>query len=983
MSINLPYNPEELPRELKKYYISATDQEINDMLKSIGKNSLSELFDHISPDVKFKSAPDIGPSLEYAELKAHLEEIAKKNKPKTSFIGDGLMNYNVQPIVPFVSNIRGLTTAYTPYQPERSQGTLHTLWLYSSALSMLTGFEAINASLYDRSTALYEALLTSKRINKKKKLVLVAENFYPGDKEVVATMAQDTDLEYLWIPVDEETGLISIESLRSLFEDNKQNVAAIAIPQVNNLGLLENVHELTDLAHDEGALVIADVDPMLLATEGLIPPTEFGKKGADIIVGEGQHLAIGPNFGGPGVGIFGIRFNENNKTHIRSTPGRFIGKAKDSEGRDCFSMILSTREQHIRRERATSNICSNQSFLATLVGASILNRGEEGMKQSCKSGYSYAREFLETVTTLQGVELAFANSAFFNQVCLRTDKNASELIKEACSQGIHLGVDVSDRVAGKGNLLLLSFTDVHNKEDIDKLIGFFKTQFNNGKNATSSLSVPENLLRKAPVGLPQFSLDQLKQFYTELGEQNVSPDDAIYPLGSCTMKYNPYINDYAASLPGFTDLHPQAPLEDAQGALEILYETQNQFKAITGLAGLTTQPVAGAQGELVGLKLFQAYHRDRGDVKRNLIIIPQSAHGTNPATATVAGYKIISLKALPDGEMDLEDLKEIIEQKGEEVAGIMVTNPNTSGVFEKGFHLMSQMIHKAGGLVYMDGANMNAIASWVDLDKLGVDAVHNNLHKTWTIPHGGGGPGDAIVAVSERLLDYLPGHQVIKTDKGLKLEKSPKSIGSIHRHYGNFAHKVRCYTYIKALGTEGVSKMSAVAVLAANYLYEKLSKLFPTLPAGGAEEPRMHEFILTLSQEQFKKIEESGTPRPQIIAKIGKLFLDFGLHAPTVAFPEQYGLMIEPTESFSKEELDRFIDILKGINHIIDESPELLKTTPHFTPVRKVDEVSANKNIVIRESIKELSEVPKDRIHPGQLSQLKVEDIIVKMRKVD
>ena len=983
MSSNLPYNPQELPRELQKYYISATDQEINEMLQSIGKNSLSELFDHISSEVKFESTPDIGPSLEYYKLKAHLENIAEKNTPKISFIGDGLMNYKVQPIVPFVSSIRGLTTAYTPYQPERSQGTLHTLWLYSSALSMLTGFEAINASLYDRSTALYEALQTATRIKKKKNMVLIAENFYPGDKEVIETMAQDTDLNYLWIPINTKTGLIDTEALKNLFEDHKDNVAAIAFPQVNNLGLLENVHELTDLAHNESALVIADVDPMLLATEGLIPPIKFGKNGADIIVGEGQHLAIGPNFGGPGVGIFGIRFNEHNKTNIRSTPGRFIGKAKDSEGRDCFSMILSTREQHIRREKATSNICSNQSFLATLVGASILNRGEEGMKQSCKSGYTQAREFLEKVTTLQGVELAFANTAFYNQVCLRVSKSPSELIEQACLQGIHLGVDVSKRVSENENLLLLSFTDIHTKEDINNLIQFFKDQFNNGKNATSSLSVPENLLRKEAVGLPQFTLEQLQDFYTQLGQQNVSPDDAIYPLGSCTMKYNPYINDYAASLPGFTDMHPQAPLQDAQGCLEILYETQNQFKAITGLPGLTTQPVAGAQGELVGLKLFQAYHRDRGDDKRNLIIIPQSAHGTNPATATVAGYNITSLKSLPNGEMDIENLKEILTQKGDEIAGIMVTNPNTSGVFEKNFKLMSHLIHKAGGLVYMDGANMNAIASWVDLGKLGVDAVHNNLHKTWTIPHGGGGPGDAIVAVSEKLLDFLPGHQVIKTDQGYTLEKPKKSIGSIHRHFGNFAHKVRCYTYIKALGSEGVRQMSAVAVLSANYLYEKLSKLFPTLPAGACEEPRMHEFILTLSQEQFKKIEDSGTPKPQIIAKIGKLFLDFGLHAPTVAFPEQYGLMIEPTESFTKKELDRFIDIVSGIKHVIDEGPHLLKTTPHFTPVRKVDEVSANKNIIIHEKISELADVPKDRIHPGQLSKLNVEEIIEKMSKVD
>ena len=379
MSNNLPYNPNELPRELKKYYISASDQEISEMLERVGKRSLSELFDHIPAEVKFKETPNIGDGLQYDDLKNHMEELAKKNNPKTSFIGDGVMNYKVQPIVPFVCNIRGLTTAYTPYQPERSQGTLHTLWLYSSALSMLTGFEAINASLYDRSTAIFEALQTARRIQRKKNMVLVADNFYPGDKEVINTMAQDTDLEYRWVPVDPITGLLDLNALKKLCEDHKDNVAAVAFSQVNNLGLLENVHEITDYVHSVGSLAIAAIDPMLLATEGLIPPVEFGQKGADIIVGEGQHLAIAPNYGGPGCGIFGVRFNAENKMNIRSTPGRFVGRAKDSEGKECFSMILSTREQHIRREKATSNICSNQSFLATIVGASILNRGEEGM----------------------------------------------------------------------------------------------------------------------------------------------------------------------------------------------------------------------------------------------------------------------------------------------------------------------------------------------------------------------------------------------------------------------------------------------------------------------------------------------------------------------------------------------------------------------------------------------------------------------------
>lgn len=451
------------------------------------------------------------------------------------------------------------------------------------------------------------------------------------------------------------------------------------------------------------------------------------------------------------------------------------------------------------------------------------------------------------------------------------------------------------------------------------------------------------------------------------------------------MKYNPYINDYAASLPGFTNIHPEAPLEDSQGCLEILFEIQEMFKAITGLAGVTTQPVAGAQGELVGLKMFQAYHADKGEGdQRNVLIIPRSAHGTNPATATMAGYEtktvdgkiygIYTVEALASGEMNIEQIRTFLKTDGHRVAGVMVTNPNTAGIFESQFKEMSQLIHEVGGLVYMDGANMNAIAGVIDLNKLGVDAVHNNLHKTWTIPHGGGGPGDAIVAVSHRLLDFLPGIQVVKKENVFELMKPTKSVGSFHRHYGNFAHKIRAYTYIKALGADGVRKMSQVAVLCARYLHHQLADSYPTLPASTA--PRMHEFILTLSPETFKKIEASGTVKTATIARIGKLFLDFGFHAPTVAFPEQYGLMIEPTETYSKTELDQFVGVVKTILKLVNEHPEVLKTVPHFTPIDRVDEVLANKSPFLAEKItSHLPDIISDRVDADRLRQSTPSDL--------
>lgn len=989
----LPYNPKKLQRELKKFYISCTDEEIKEMLKEVGLKSLEELYDHIPKDVKFNKTPDIGKELNYNALIEHVINVSQMNKPKLSFLGDGLSQYQVPPIVPYVCSLRGLTTAYTPYQPERSQGTLWTLWNYSSALSMLTGFEAINASLYDRASGLYEAMQTAVRIQKNKNKVLVASTFYPEDIKVLKTHAEFTEMEVLQIPIDNKTGTIDLKSYQDILEKEGAHIAAVAFSQENCFGNLEDVHTLTNLAHQRGLLVIANIDPMNLSTGGLIPPIEYGEKGADIIIGEGQHLAIGPNYGGPGIGIFGIRYNKDNKLNIRSTPGRYIGKTVSNDGKEALCMVLSTREQHIRRDKATSNICSNQSFLATLVGAAILNRGEKGMSQAIKTAQENCQNAVKNLLGLEGISLAFPNSPFFNQVTLKLDKPIKEILRAGNDQNIQCGIDVSSRINGGENLLLISFSDIHSDKDISKLVNFFSSQFSNKKSKNETfVEIPKNLKRKTAVNLPNFSYNELKEFYDKLDQQNISPDNSIYPLGSCTMKYNPYINDFAASLDGFTQIHPESPEEDAQGCLKILFEIQEDFKKITNLAGVTTTPVAGAQGELVGLKLFQAYHNDRGEGEsRNIILIPSSAHGTNPATATMAGFEtkiinskqagVVTLKSLSNGQMDMEHLNELIRDHGPNIAGIMVTNPNTSGVFETNFRKMAELIHQAGGLVYMDGANMNAIASWVDLNALGVDAVHNNLHKTWTIPHGGGGPGDGIVAVSERLLDYLPGVQVILENNNYKTVVPKKTIGNFHRHFGNFAHKVRCYTYMKALGSDGVKMMSAVAVLSARYLFQKLKNHFPTLPFNSENEPRMHEFILTITPELFSKIEKAGTPKAKAIARIGKLFLDFGLHAPTVAFPEVYGLMIEPTESFSKKELDRFIEIVLAMKTLLNEHPEVLTTVPHFTPIGLVDEVLANKELNLSGPITKLGTVYPNRISPEELGKMNVSDIVSEILK--
>lgn len=977
----LNYHPETLKRELKPFYIGADDKDIQEMLKAIGLTTLDDLYAHIDDSVKMTTVP-MHKHMSYEELITHVNELSRKNNLKISFLGDGLPQYKVTDVVGPVCDIRGLTTAYTPYQPERSQGTLQTLWIYQSLMSQLTGFEAINASLYDRSTCLFEAMNCALRLVKDSTTIVVANTLYPGDIEVLITHAKETGMKIVRAPVNSGTGKLDVEALKRILNTTPM-VAAVAFPQVNNLGNIESVDEIVDLCSTNNIKSIAVVDPMLLGKGGLKAPVKFGTRmqGADMVVAEGQHLAIGPNFGGPGLGIFGIRYNEQDKISIRSTAGRYVGKAQDLKGRECKALILSTREQHIRREKATSNICSNQSFVATVAGASILARGDEGFEATLKTSRALAEKAAEGLSQFEGVELKFKGSAFFNEFTVKLPVPVKEFIHKATVSGIHVGVDVSNRhqeIQGE-NLLLMSFTDINSEKDVDFLISFFETQFNKTKAATTAPKIQSVMMRTDSPEIPKIESSKIIEYYQKLGKQNLSPDDGIYPLGSCTMKYNPYINDYAASLPGFTNVHPEAPIEDVQGCLEVLYEIQEQFKAITGLPGVVTQGVAGAQGELIGLKMFQAYHRDRGEGdKRNVIIIPRSAHGTNPATATMAGYNsrivdgqvfgIYTVEALSNGEMNLSQIKEFLKTDGHRVAGVMVTNPNTAGIFETQFKEMSALIHAVGGLVYMDGANMNAIAGILDLNKLGVDAVHNNLHKTWTIPHGGGGPGDAIVGVSHRLMDYMPGIQVVKKDGKFDVTRPEKSCGSFHRHFGNFAHKIRAYTYIKALGSDGVRKMSQVAVLSARYLYQRLSKTYPCLPAGAGDVPRMHEFIITLSPETFKKIEASGTPKANTIARIGKLFLDFGFHAPTVAFPEQYGLMIEPTETYSKKELDQFAGVVEGIQKLINEHPEVLKTVPHFTPIDRVDEVLANKSPILSEKItSRLPEIIPDRVDSAKL----------------
>ena len=979
------YNPNINSREEALYYISATQQDIKEMLATIDCSKLSDLFSHI-PKEYFFSRQKQNPTLTKNNIITLSKKIADKNHCQTSFILDGLNTITLPKISELLLGLRELTTSYTPYQPERSQGTLISLWLYQCVMSQITGFEAINSSFYERSTAIFEAMRCADRLYRgKKKHFIISQLIFPNDIEVIKTHTKELDYTIHWVKGHQKLGITKIQEINEILDKYGEEVAGIIFPQINSFGLLEDVDILTNTAHKFDAQAISIIDPLFLTNNGLKKPIEFGNNGADMFVGEAQHLACPNNFGGPGLGIFGIRHNLEKKNNIRSTAGRYVGKAKDFYNNDCFALILSTREQHIKRERANSNICSNQAYIATICAAVILNLGSQGLDNIVEKLLEKKHTWIpQLLASTNEIQLYFPKSSFINEFIVQTKSPVKELITKAQQQGFSLGLDVSSRINNGKNLLKISFSDLHTQKDFDKLINFFSQNINNSKDFL--VNIPDNFTTNLKTTIKQFSQKELWKYYQNLCEQNITPDNTIYPLGSCTMKYNPYLNDYIASFPNFTQLHPQETTSNSQGSLEILYNIQESFKDITGLSAVTTQPVAGAQGEFIGIKLFQAYHRDKNQY-RDIILIPQSAHGTNPATAQVAGFYnqrfredkggIIFIKSnLDNGEIDLEQVQELITKYPTRINSIMITNPNTSGLFERKFKKIADLIHSIDAFVYMDGANMNAIAGWIDLNKIGVDAVHNNLHKTWSIPHGGGGPGDGIVAVSKKLIDYLPGYQIIKNGENFNILKPKKSIGSIHRHWGNFAHKVRCHTYLQALGTKGIRQMSAVAVLSARYLYKKLSEKYKILPHTNKEISCMHEFIIALPDKIIKNIENIGIKKTAIIGRVGKLFLDFGFYAPTVSFPEPMGLMIEPTESYTKQELDEFIDASLLIFDCIEKKPEILHTVPHFTPVRMIDELSANRNPILAEIITKLPP-----IHTGKLSHLAIKKLTILQRK--
>ena len=865
-------------------HIGPREHEIAEMLKTIGINSIDELINETVPDnILLNEKLSLNEALSERELLTEMQSLSSKNKIFKNFIG---MGYN-ETITPSVikRNILenpGWYTQYTPYQAEISQGRLEALLNFQTMVSDLTGMELANASLLDEGTAAAEAMSMffglRKGDKKNSNCLLVSDNLFPQTIDVLHTRSKPLDIE------------LKIES-DSDFELS-DNIFAIVVQYPGKDGNILDYHELFKKATEKGIFTIVAADLLSLAL--LKAPGDFG---ADCVVGSTQRFGIPLGYGGPHAGYFATK-----ELYKRSIPGRIIGVSVDKKGRRALRMALQTREQHIKRERATSNICTAQVLLAIMAGMYAVYHGPIGIKNIASRIHSFT-SYLYNELKIRGFEIV--NHNFFDTLTLRLTKENIEILKsKAISNKVNFFY-TSD------NLVSINIGEIITDEDIQLIISLFETVSDQKGDLSdnSSSFIPNTLIRQTPfltheVFSSYHSETEMMRYIKSLERKDLSLTTSMIPLGSCTMKLNAASELYALSYPGFSNIHPFVPLDQAEGYAELFKRLKQQIGEITGLPGVSLQPNSGAQGEYTGLLVIKAYQEDNGNKHRNVVIIPSSAHGTNPASAVLAGNKVVIVKCDEKGNIDISDLRLKAEQNKDKLCALMVTYPSTHGVFEKSIIEINQIIHDNGGLVYMDGANLNAHPGITNPAITGADVCHLNLHKTFAIPHGGGGPGVGPIAVTEELTPYLPGHSVVDMNRS----KSIKAVSSAP--WGSASVLTISYAYITMMGAEGLTKATQMAILNANYIKAKLKNHFKVLYANERGFVA-HELIFdTRGFKQSANIE---------VEDIAKRLMDYGYHAPTVSFPVAGTLMVEPTESESKKELDKFCDTMEMIYNEIKE----------------------------------------------------------------
>ncbi|AOT57834.1 aminomethyl-transferring glycine dehydrogenase [Streptomyces rubrolavendulae] len=854
------------------------------MLAQVGYGSLDELTAAAVPDV-IKSAEALGlpEARSEAEVLAELRDLADRNQVLAPMIGLGYYGTFTPPVI--LRNVMenpAWYTAYTPYQPEISQGRLEALLNFQTVVADLTGLPTSGASLLDEGTAAAEAMSLARRVGKVKNGVfLVDADALPQTVAVIQTRAEPTGVEV--VVADLSDGIPAEVAERGVF--------GVLLQYPGASGAVRDIKPLIDAAHELGAVVTVAAD--LLALTLLTSPGELG---ADIAVGTTQRFGVPMGFGGPHAGYMAVR-----DTFARSLPGRLVGVSVDADGNKAYRLALQTREQHIRREKATSNICTAQVLLAVMAGMYAVYHGPEGLREIAQRTHRYAA-VLAAGLRAGGVEVVHGD--FFDTITARVPGKAAEVVAAARENGVNIHQADADHVS-------VACDETTGRAQLTAVwAAFGVTGDIEALDAATGDALPGSLLRTDaylthPVFHAHRSETAMLRYLRKLADRDYALDRGMIPLGSCTMKLNATTEMEPVTWPEFGQMHPFAPAEQAEGYLTLIHELEDRLAEVTGYDKVSIQPNAGSQGELAGLLAVRAYHRANGDAQRTVCLIPSSAHGTNAASAVMAGMRVVVVKTADDGEIDVADLRAKIEQYRDELAVLMITYPSTHGVFEEHVADICAQVHEAGGQVYVDGANLNALVGLAKPGKFGGDVSHLNLHKTFCIPHGGGGPGVGPVAVRSHLAPYLPNHP-LQPSAGPETGVGPISAAP----WGSAGILPISWAYVRLMGGEGLKRATQVAVLAANYVAKRLEPHFPVLYTGPGGLVA-HECIIDLRPLS----KATGVS----VDDIAKRLIDYGFHAPTMSFPVAGTLMIEPTESEDLTELDRFCDTMIAIRAEIEK----------------------------------------------------------------
>ncbi len=882
-------------------HIGPRPAEVEAMLAAVGFDSLEALMSAAVPGgIRSAAALSLPEAATETQVARELRDLAARNRPAEPMIGLGYHGTTTPPVIRRnVLEDPAWYTAYTPYQPEISQGRLEALINFQTVIGDLTGLPTANASLLDEGTAAAEAMTLVRRANRKSAGPFVVDaDALPQTIEVVRTRAEAMGIEV--VVADVSAGL----------PDGLEQVCGVLVQYPAASGEIRDPRPAIEAAHERGGLAVVAAD--LLALTLLESP---GALGADIAIGSSQRFGVPLFHGGPHAGFMAVA--QGLERHL---PGRLVGVSVDAEGRPAYRLALQTREQHIRRDKATSNICTAQVLLAVVAGMYAVHHGPEGLRAIAQQTHGLAAR---AAAALRVAGLEVPTGAFFDTIRVSVPGRADEVVVAARQQGLQV-LRVDEDTVG------LSFSEVSTEETLVAVLSAFGVT-----DPAAGADEVADALSAALVRTTDYlthetfhayrSETQMLRYLRRLSGRDYALDRGMIPLGSCTMKLNATVEMEPVSLPGFADLHPFVPAEDAEGYHELVSTLEGWLAEVTGYDRVSIQPNAGSQGELAGLLAIRGYHRGNGDTQRDVCLIPGSAHGTNAASAVMAGMRVVVVRSNEDGSVDLDDLRTRCEEHADTLAAIMVTYPSTHGAYEEGITELCKIVHDHGGQVYVDGANLNALVGWARPGEFGGDVSHLNLHKTFCIPHGGGGPGVGPVAVREHLAPYLPTHGM-HPDPARREGIGPISAAP----YGSAGILPISWAYVRLMGAEGLIRATATAVLAANYVAARLGEHFPVLYRG-------HNGLV--AHECILDVREITKDTGVTVDDVAKRLVDYGFHAPTMSFPVAGTLMVEPTESEDLAEIDRFCDAMIAIKGEIDRVAAG-EWTPEDSPLRRAPHTS-------------------------------------------